>query len=166
MTYRPHGKHVSIDPMAPQALGICDYTGFVFHHKDLVRQMEWRGNALIWTGFLVGRPYADKPNPQLRPPILPPDPVPIKWARPQQPNLLKWSQNANTVWSNTTFMSWATWGGGDDGIQAVGEQQRLDALEQGGNVTAGFPGVGEFQPQPVPYQVALSRLQNAHWGGS
>jgi len=165
MTYRPHGKHVSIDPMAPQALGICDKTGFVFHHKDLLRQMEWRGNALIWTGFLVGRPYVDKPNPQLRPSIVPPDPVPILWPRPQQPNLLRWAQNANVTWENLTFCAWATWGGSDDGIQTLPEDQRLTAL-QAGNVISGYQGTGENMPSPLPAAVRLNLLQDAHWDGS
>lgn len=86
MSYTPKGKHVHIDSSAPEALGICDYTGFPFMKKDLVKQMEYRGNALVWTGLLVGRPYADKPNPQLKPPIYPPDPVPVQMARlPQEP---------------------------------------------------------------------------------
>lgn len=84
MSYRPKGKHVYIDATAPQALGICDYTGFVHNRKDLIRQMEWRGNAIVWTGFYVGRDYADVPNEQLRPPLLPPDPVPINEPRNPQ----------------------------------------------------------------------------------
>lgn len=84
MSYRPHGKHVSIDETSPKAVGICDKTGFIFNRKDLVKQMEWRGNALVWTGFLVGRPYVDEPNQQLRPPILPPDPVPVVMPRLEQ----------------------------------------------------------------------------------
>lgn len=78
----PLGKRVSIDVKNPQALGICDKTGFVFMRKDLVRQMEWHGNALVWTGAYVGRPYVDKPNEQGRSPMLPPDPIPVPQPRP------------------------------------------------------------------------------------
>lgn len=74
--YKP--KHVHTDPKNPEAVGQCDRTGFVFNHKDLVKQMAWSGNNLVWTGLLVGRPYVDDPNPQDRPPPLRPDPVPIK----------------------------------------------------------------------------------------
>jgi hypothetical protein len=76
------GKYVAIDPKKPSGLGVCDYSGFVFNHKDLVKQMEWRGNKLIWIGFMVGRPYLDKPQEQNRPPIFKPDPKPLKNARP------------------------------------------------------------------------------------
>lgn len=106
MSYRPKGKHVSINDAAPQALGICDATGFVFKRIDLVREMQWRGNALIWTGFLVGRPYVDKPNEQLRPPIYPPDPVPVMFPRlpsdgvPALPEDQRLLLLQNASWSN------------------------------------------------------------------
>lgn len=80
----PKGKHVYINKEHPEALGICDRTGFVHMHKDLVQEMEWRGDRLVWTGFLVGKEYLDTPNQSLRPPILPPDPVPVVRPRPPQ----------------------------------------------------------------------------------
>jgi hypothetical protein len=72
------GKYVTINPDNPSALGICDESGFVFNHKDLVKQMEWRGNNLVWTGLMVGPPYVDKPSQQNRPPIVKGDPKPVK----------------------------------------------------------------------------------------
>ena len=56
------GKYVNINPQNPNALGICDRTGFTFNHKDLVKQMEWRGDSLVWTGLMVGKPYLDVPS--------------------------------------------------------------------------------------------------------
>lgn len=84
MSDRPKGKHVTIDPSNPKALGICDYTGFVHLRKDLVKQMQWAGDSLVWTGLYVGKDYLDVPSPQLRTPHLPPDPVPVLDARPPQ----------------------------------------------------------------------------------
>jgi hypothetical protein len=81
---RYKGKHVSIDRDNPQGLGICDYTDFVFNHKDLVKQMEWRGDNLVWTGMMVGRPYLDTPNEQNRPPLVKDDPRPLKDPRVPQ----------------------------------------------------------------------------------
>ena len=72
------GKYVSIDPDNPSALGVCDESGFVFNHQDLVKQMEWRGNNLVWTGLMVGPPYLDKPSQQNRPPIVKGDPKSVK----------------------------------------------------------------------------------------
>lgn len=128
MSHRPKGKHVSIDQTNPEALGICDYTGFVFMRKDLVKQMEWRGNALIWTGFLVGRPYVDVPNEQLRPPILPPDPVPVRLPRPQQFDSITWSTTPGT-WVSQTYYTWASSSGSEDGIPALIPTQRLQQLQ-------------------------------------
>jgi hypothetical protein len=71
------GKYVTINPNNPSALGVCDESGFVFNHKDLTRQMEWRGNNLVWTGLMVGKPYLDKPCEQNRPPIVKGDPKPV-----------------------------------------------------------------------------------------
>lgn len=81
---RYKGKHVTIDRNNPEALGICDYSDFVFNHKDLVKQMEWRGDNLVWTGMLVGRPYLDTPNEQNRPPAVKNDPRPVKDPRVPQ----------------------------------------------------------------------------------
>jgi len=49
------GKYVRKDIVEP--VGVCDYSGFYFSKSDLVKQYEWRGNDLVWTGFLVGRPF-------------------------------------------------------------------------------------------------------------
>ncbi len=79
------GKYVTIDIDKPEALGVCDKTGLVFNRSDLVQQMEWRGNSLQPTGFLVGKPFEDKPNEQGRTPVLREDPVPVKNPRfPQE----------------------------------------------------------------------------------
>lgn len=78
-------KYVTIDPNNPKALGECDRSGFTFNHKDLHKQMEWRGNNLVWTGLMVGKPFLDKPNEQNRPPLVKDDPRPVKNPRPPTP---------------------------------------------------------------------------------
>lgn len=127
MSYRPKGKHVTIDENNPEALGICDYSNMVFKRKDLVRQMEYRGQGLVWTGFMVGRPYLDKPNPQLKPPILPPDPIPVIDPRLPQPTELTWSTTFST-WNNT-YGIWNTFDDLFDGSIALTPQQRLTGLQ-------------------------------------
>jgi hypothetical protein len=128
MSNRPHGKHVQIDPESPEALGICDYTGFVFKRKDLIKQMEWRGNALVWTGFYVGRPYVDQPNEQLRPPILPPDPVPVTDPRPPQYSTTSWNNSGDAVWQYQAT-DWEDWGESELDVMALPEAQRLQPLQ-------------------------------------
>jgi len=75
------GKYITIDPNNPHGAGVCDDSGFVFNHKDLVKQMEWRGNNLVWTGLMIGKPFLDVPSQQNRPPLSKRDPIPIKNAR-------------------------------------------------------------------------------------
>jgi len=107
------GKYVTIDPKHPSALGVCDESGFTFNHKDLVKQMEWRGDSLVWTGFMVGKPYLDVPNEQNRPPLVKSDPYPVKNPRlpdpytdPEEPTVLPYSEllvklrNINWDWEN------------------------------------------------------------------
>jgi hypothetical protein len=63
----------------PRAFGICDTCGYQFNLCELVDQVEYQGNNITKTGFLVcTRTCNDKPQPQLRSPILPNDPVPMK----------------------------------------------------------------------------------------
>ena len=163
MTYSPKGKLVSIDRNAPEALGICDYTKFVHMHKDLVKQMEWRGNALVWTGFYVGKSYADVPNAQLKTPILPPDPVPVRNPRLQQPTVITWSGNYNNSWSTLPVFSWNSWEGTQNAIPAVPETQRLSLLEAGGIFGAPSISTGTiFEPELTQAQV-LQQLQQFQW---
>lgn len=55
----------------------CDRTGLICRKKDLVRQMEYNGTGLYWTGLYVHKSVAYTPNPaSLVPPILK-DPKPV-----------------------------------------------------------------------------------------
>lgn len=124
----PKGKYVRIDPMNPEALAICDYSKLPCLHKDLVRQMEWRGDGLVWTGLLVNRRFSDIPNEQGRAPILPPDPVPVAQARPQPEQLMTWSNNPLPLWSQITS-TWASLFNVFSGQQAPSEAQRVESLQ-------------------------------------
>ena len=105
------GKYVSINPDNPSALGVCDESGFIFNHKDLIKQMEWRGNNLVWTGLMVGKPYLDKPSQQNRPPITKDDPKATRNPRlpkdyieiesnPVSPNNQLMAKLTNIHWGN------------------------------------------------------------------
>jgi len=96
------GKYVTIDPSNPSALGVCDESGFDFNHKDLVKQMQWRGNNLVWTGLMVGPPYLDTPQQQNRPPIVKDDPRPV--TNPRLPKDYT-DPESNQVASNTELVS-------------------------------------------------------------
>lgn len=164
MSYNYKGRHVTIDEQNPQALGICDYSGFVHNRKDLIRQMEWRGNRLVWTGFYVGKTYSDKPNEQLRVPILPPDPVPVRDPRLQQPTNITWSNNYNAIWGSLVVWAWDSWFGSEDGIPCLSPGERLFLLQQGGNF--GSPSFSNGVTPQAPYLTEdqkLDALNSFNW---
>jgi hypothetical protein len=74
------GEYVKKNVIEP--VGVCDYSGFFFSRSDLVKQREWRGNQLVWTGAIVGRPFVDEPNEQNRPPQIKGDPKAVQNPRP------------------------------------------------------------------------------------
>jgi hypothetical protein len=126
--------------------------------------MEWRGNAMVWTGFLVGRPYLDKPNEQLRPPLLPPDPVPVDHPRLQQPSTVLWS-NQTIPWGVLPVYDWVSWTGLDDGIPVATEADRLAALKLGQAVqqtSYGSVGSDARAPDFTQSQI-LNNLENYFW---
>lgn len=129
MSNRPHGKYVNINLSNPRALGVCDYSGYIFNREDLVKQMDWRGNALVWTGFLVGKPFLDIPNDQARPPILPPDPIPVQMPRLPQNKTVTWSQGLGITWENLNTMPWGSWGSTYNAIPIQPENTILQQLQ-------------------------------------
>lgn len=103
------GRIPIVDPDNPQAWGKDDLTGLPVMHTDMVRQMEYIGNGLAWTGFMVHYKDADQPNPQLIPPRLKVDPVPIKNPRylliPQLP-LIPTNLAATAISSTEISVTW------------------------------------------------------------
>jgi hypothetical protein len=77
-----HGR-ARVDARDPRAFGVCDDCGEWFNKVDLIPQMEWYGNRLMPTGFLVCWQCNDIPQDQLRTVILPPDPIPVEQPRPE-----------------------------------------------------------------------------------
>lgn len=69
----------------PRAKGVCDNCGELVQYSQLKRQMEWYGNSLMWTGYLVCTVNGcyDTPQDQGRTILLPPDPLPIYNPRPE-----------------------------------------------------------------------------------
>lgn len=62
----------------------------VGNHRNLQWQFEYAGTKLINKRILVYEDELDIPNRQLGTIILPPDPVPIRNARPEQYNIDEW----------------------------------------------------------------------------
>lgn len=78
-----NGPLVEFDEDDPQPTAICDRTGFLCLHKDLVRQLEYQGDNLVWTGLLVHKDFVLQPNPSLKNPPVYSDPSPVELPRPK-----------------------------------------------------------------------------------
>lgn len=72
------------NPEHPRAFAVCDNCQFWYNHHKLKWQREWQGTQIINKGFLVCQDCLDKPNPQLKARLMPPDPVPIANPRPER----------------------------------------------------------------------------------
>ena len=103
MAYRPHG-HAFVNPNAPSAWGRCDRCGWIFNHKALRFQFDFRGPQLQNLRFLVCDKCYDKPQAQLKPIMVSQDPVPILNARPDSYdyyNTTQISEQGTTIDPNT-----------------------------------------------------------------
>lgn len=82
MRTKNHGKYTNLSRSSPRAIATCDYSGLVVQHASLIKQMEYRGQGKVWTGFWVHPKFSDLPNPQNLTPRIKLDPKPIRNARP------------------------------------------------------------------------------------
>lgn len=82
MSWRPHGR-ASVDQTSPKAFAVCQRCGLWYNHRDLNWQYDYRGKQLQNLNLLVCELCYDTPQEQLRPLVLPPDPLPIINARPE-----------------------------------------------------------------------------------
>jgi hypothetical protein len=73
-----------LDPSNPRAQAVCDSCGVWYLRSELVKDMEFSGASLVWSGFWVCPTCSDLPNAQLLSPILPGDPKPIAEPRPER----------------------------------------------------------------------------------
>ena len=82
MAFRPHGRAYA-NPSSPSAWGRCDRCGFIYNHRSLQFQFDYRGPRLTNLRFLVCQTCYDKPQAQLKPIMVSQDPLPIINARPE-----------------------------------------------------------------------------------
>lgn len=81
-TYTRINKYLKGDINNVRGSGVCDTSGFHVNYPDLKKQMEYSGQSLYWTGFLVHKDFLDKPQPQNLKPKFFGDPKPILNPRP------------------------------------------------------------------------------------
>jgi len=83
MGYASRSGHAITNPQAPRAFGVCDRCGFWFQLFKLRYQHEWVGTKRINMRKRVCAECMDRPQPQLRARLMPPDPVPVYDPRPE-----------------------------------------------------------------------------------
>lgn len=83
MAWASRSGRAVTNPEHPRAFAVCDNCRFWYNHHKLKWQREWQGTQIINKGFLVCDQCLDKPNPQLKSRLMPPDPVPIANPRPE-----------------------------------------------------------------------------------
>jgi hypothetical protein len=85
MSWRPHSQ-AHVNPSRPRAWAQCDRCDRTFNHNQLQWQFQYAGPTLQNLRLLVCHDCLDTPQAQLKPRILPPDPLPIMNARPMRPD--------------------------------------------------------------------------------
>lgn len=90
------------NPDNPRAFAVCDNCQIWYNHHKLKWQREWAGTQIINKGFLVCDTCLDKPNPQLKARLMPPDPVPIANPRPERYRYPNWVSHLQVEPANLT----------------------------------------------------------------
>ncbi len=80
---RPHPRRAATDPTSPDAWATDERSGFIGNQQNMRWQFEWAGLKLINKRLLVLPDMYDEPQRQLGTIVLPPDPMPIMNARPE-----------------------------------------------------------------------------------
>jgi hypothetical protein len=78
----PHDAHCPTDPSSPRPVGWCDRCYRKWYLDALSFQWDYRGNALKNLRIRVCPECLDRPQEQLRPVFVGPDPAPLKDPRP------------------------------------------------------------------------------------
>lgn len=138
----------------PRAHAICDRCGFRYNHDDLQFQYDYRGRFLANLRLLVCETCNDTPQPQLKPRIIPPDPIPIQNARTEL--FAQYETNTRTTQGMTVdFFTGIPMQTGDTRITQNYDNR---VTQQTGQAPGGrnlFPGVRFMVPgdgtENVPY---------------
>lgn len=80
---RKHPKRAEVDPSRPQGWATSDRNGHVGNLAKMKWQHDWRGNHVMNTRVLVHHDELDTPQRQLGILLIPPDPIPVRHARPE-----------------------------------------------------------------------------------
>ena len=80
---RKHPRRAQVDPQRPMGWGTSDRNGHLGNLYKMKFQHDWRGSQIINTRVLVHEDELDIPQRQLGTLVIPPDPLPLINARPE-----------------------------------------------------------------------------------
>lgn len=144
---RPHPKRARTSARSPRAWATDDRSGFVGNHHNLQWQYQWAGTQLVNLRVLVYPDQLDKPQRQLGTIILPPDPVPIPNARPENYAIDEEPVSCRyTMDGRVRVIAYAPY-----------PQERIVSV--GGNITTSVGlviGTASPAPPPAPAQVVFN----------
>lgn len=150
---RQHGR-ASINARHPRALAVCDRCGFLYNHDALQWQFQWTGPRLQNLYKLVCKSCMDIPQEQLKLIVLPPDPLPIQNARPE--NYVEANNPLSAIGANASALLWQY-------------GSRIGNLTGGGGVDAAFDSnINKPAWKSASNTVSNSSFNNyvgINWGG-
>lgn len=139
---------------SPKAFAVCDRCARWYNHVDLRWQYDYRGRSLANLRILVCDDCYDDPQPQLKPRIIPPDPIPIKNARTE----FFEEYETNTRVTQGTSVDFFTGIPMSDGATRITQNSDTRVTQQTGAAAGNknlFPGVRFTVPgdgdENVPY---------------
>ena len=143
----PHGR-ARVNATSPSAFAICDRCGFLYNHRDLHWQYDYRGRSLANLRILVCETCEDTPQNQLKPRIIPPDPVAIPNARPERYRQYE-TNNRITQGNTVDFWTGLPVQGGDNRITENGSNRVTQMTGAAPGNKNMFPGARFMVPSDV-----------------
>lgn len=142
---RPRSRY-QVDPTNPRAKAVCDRCGFMYQLQELRWQFEWVGPRLQNLRLYVCPPCLDKPQPNLKTFVYPPDPVPVLNPRREQYT----QDNDGTIYASTGLTNSSSLVQRSGGMSGIGVSpnfftplygSRIGSLIGAGGVNAPMDGV-------------------------
>jgi len=129
------------NPSSPRAFGVCDRCGQWRNHHELRWQHDFRGKTLQNLRILVCEVCLDDPQPQLKPRIIPPDPLPIQNARTEPYVYDSLDNRYTSVPQQTDFWTGLPIAGGENRITQNNDNRVTQQTGTAPGSRSIFPGV-------------------------
>jgi len=174
MGYASKAGRARTDVNNPKAFAVCDRCGIWYNHSDLNWQFDYRGRTLQNIRILVCEICMDEPQPQLKPRIIPPDPLPVLNAR-TEPFCQDETNNRFTSGQNSIdFWTGIPIAGGDNRITMNYNNRVTQHTGTAPGSKSIFPGVSYMVPEDdtglpcgftgIPNTgIIVEELQHVYW---